>query len=189
MVNTILLVFGVNRTFVKGIAKGLRIVGEKFKRGEMFLVDLVSVAEPAQEAVREMLEPEFKKNEGMKTLGQVVLGTVHGDIHSIGKIIVSSMFFAAGFQVLDLGEDVPAEQFARKAVETNAAIVGPSALLTTSIEGQKEIVDSLKSSGVRNKGEDYVRGRTMHRGMGSGNRGRRLRDKRDGSSQSGKTTA
>jgi corrinoid protein of di/trimethylamine methyltransferase len=135
----------------KGIAKGLRIVGEKFERGESFLVDLISAAEPAQKAVREILEPEFKKSKGMKTLGQVVLGTVYGDIHNIGKNIVSSMFFAAGFRVLDLGEDVPAEQFAHKASETNAAIVGASSLLTTTIEGQREIVERLKASGVRNK--------------------------------------
>jgi dimethylamine corrinoid protein len=136
----------------KGIAKGLRIVGEKFERGEMFLVDLISAAEPAQKAVKEILEPEFKKTQDrMKTLGQVILGTVHGDIHNIGKNIVSAMLFAAGFQVLDLGEDVPAEQFAKKAGETNAAIVGASALLTTTIEGQKEIVESLKASGVRDK--------------------------------------
>lgn len=135
----------------KGIAKGLRIVGEKFERGESFLVDLISAAEPAQKAVREILEPEFKRSKGMKTLGQVVLGTVYGDIHNIGKNIVSSMFFAAGFRVLDLGEDVPAEQFANKARETNAAIVGASSLLTTTIEGQREIVERLKASGVRNK--------------------------------------
>ncbi len=85
----------------KGIAKGLRIVGEKFERGESFLVDLISAAEPAQKAVREILEPEFKKSKGMKTLGQVVLGTVYGDIHNIGKNIVSSMFFlqASGFWI------------------------------------------------------------------------------------------
>ncbi|MGA2237916.1 MAG: B12-binding domain-containing protein [Candidatus Bathyarchaeia archaeon] len=135
----------------KGIAKGLRIVGEKFERGEMFLVDLISAAEPAQKAVREILEPEFKKTKGMKTLGQVVIGTVHGDIHNIGKNIVSSMFFAAGFQVLDLGEDVPAEKFTSTASESKAAIVGASALLTTTIEGQKEIVESLKASGLRDK--------------------------------------
>jgi corrinoid protein of di/trimethylamine methyltransferase len=135
----------------KGIAKGLRIVGEKFERGEAFLVDLISAAEPAQKAVRQILEPEFKKTNGMKTLGQVVIGTVHGDIHSIGKNIVSSMFFAAGFQVRDLGEDVPAEKFASTASEAKAAIVGASALLTTTIECQKEIVESLKACGVRDK--------------------------------------
>jgi len=135
----------------KGIAKGLRIVGEKFERGEGFLVDLISAAEPAQKAVREILEPEFKKTKGIKTLGQVVIGTVHGDIHNIGKNIVSSMLFAAGFQVLDLGEDVPAEKFASTASEAKAGIVGASALLTTTIECQKEIIESLKASGVRDK--------------------------------------
>jgi len=136
----------------KGVAKGLRIVGGSFERGEAFLVDLVSASDTAQKAVKELLEPEFKKrSQKSQALGQVVLGTVHGDIHNIGKNIVASMLFAAGFQVVDVGEDVPADEFAKEARETTAGIVGASALLTTTIEGQKAVVESLKAAGVRDK--------------------------------------
>jgi len=135
-----------------GIAKGLRTVGEKFDRGELFLVHLISAAEPAQKAVRELLEPEFKKKAGeRKALGRIVLGTVQGDIHSIGKNIVGAMFFAAGFEVIDIGEDVPADSFARKAKEVGANLVGASALLTTTISGQRAVVEALKTHGMRDK--------------------------------------
>lgn len=133
-----------------GIAKGLRIVGEKFDCGELFLVHLISAAEPAQKAVRELLKPALeKKAQRVKTLGKVVLGTVQGDIHNIGKNIVGAMLFAAGFEVIDLGEDVPAENFARKAKEVGAQLVGGSALLTTTRPGQREIIEALKREGIR----------------------------------------
>jgi corrinoid protein of di/trimethylamine methyltransferase len=133
-----------------GIAKGLRIVGEKFDCGEVFLVHLISAAEPAHKAVEELIKPALeKKGEQVKTLGKVVLGTVQGDIHSIGKNIVGAMLFAAGFEVVDLGEDVPAENFAKRAKEVGARLVGASALLTTTIPGQKEIVEAMKKEGIR----------------------------------------
>jgi len=136
----------------KGIAKGLRTVGEKFDCGDLFLVHLISAAEPAQKAVKELLKPALeKKAEHAKTLGKVVLGTVQGDIHSIGKNIVGAMLFAAGFEVLDLGEDVPAENFAKKAKEVGAQLVGASALLTTTKPRQKDIVDALEEEGIRNQ--------------------------------------
>ena len=136
----------------KGVAKGLRIVGEKFERGEYFLIELVSAAEPAQKAVKELLEPELKKNLGTrKSVGKIVLGTVEGDIHSIGKNIVAAMFFASGFEVIDLGEDVSAENFAKKAKEVGANLIGASALLTTTLPGQKRIIDALKAEGIRDQ--------------------------------------
>jgi len=136
----------------KGIGKGLRIVGERFERGEYFLTELVGAAEPAQKAVKELLEPELKKKTGKaKGIGKIVLGTVEGDIHSIGKNIVAAMFFAAGFDVIDLGEDVPAEKFAQTAKEAKADLVGASALLTTTLPGQKKVVEALKAEGIRDK--------------------------------------
>jgi len=136
----------------KGIAKGLRIVGDKYERGELFLMHLVAAAEPAQKAVKELLEPEIKKKAGeRKSLGKVVIGTVQGDIHDIGKNIVAAMLFAAGFDVIDLGKDVPAEEFAKKAKEVGANIVGASALLSTTLPVQKEIVEALKAMGIRDK--------------------------------------
>jgi corrinoid protein of di/trimethylamine methyltransferase len=136
----------------KGIAKGLKIVGDKYESGELFLMHLVAAAEPAQKVVKELLEPEIKKKAGeRKSLGKVVIGTVQGDIHDIGKNIVAAMLFAAGFEVYDLGKDVPAEEFAKKAKELNANIVGASALLSTTLPIQKEIIEALKAIGIRDK--------------------------------------
>jgi len=136
----------------QGLAKGLRIVGKKFEDGELFLMHLVAAAEPAQKAIRELVEPEIKRRKGeRKSLGKVVLGTVAGDIHDIGKNIVGAMLIAAGFDVHDIGKDVPTEQFMNKAKEVNADLVGASALLSTSLPMQHEIVKACEAGGIRNK--------------------------------------
>jgi corrinoid protein of di/trimethylamine methyltransferase len=136
----------------KGIVKGLSIVGDKFASGEYFLVELVGAAEPAQKVVKELLEPELKKKaEKVKGKGKIVIGTVQGDIHSIGKNIVATLLFASGFDVIDLGEDVSAEKFVNKAKEERADLIGASALLTTTLPGQKKIIEALKAEGMRDK--------------------------------------
>lgn len=136
----------------QGLAKGLRIVGKKFEDGELFLMHLVAAAEPAQKAIKELLEPEIKKRgEERKAPGKVVLGTVAGDIHDIGKNIVGAMLIAAGFDVHDIGKDVPTEQFVNKAKEVKADIIGASALLSTSLPMQHEIVKACEAEGIRNK--------------------------------------
>ena len=135
-----------------GLAKALRIVGKKFEDGEFFLMHLVAAAEPVQKTIKELLEPEVAKRKGQRrTLGKVVLGTVAGDIHDIGKTIVGALLFAAGFEVFDIGKDVPTEQFVHKAKEVNAEIVGASALLSTSLPMQHEIVKACEAGGIRNK--------------------------------------
>src|SRR5208337_146386 len=129
---------------VDELTKALRIVGEKFEEGEFFLMHLVAAAEPVQRVIKEILEPEMAKNKTYrKSLGKVVLGTVAGDIHDIGKNIVAAMLFAAGFEVYDIGKDIPAEQFVAKAKEVNANLVGASALLSTSLPTQREIVEGI----------------------------------------------
>jgi len=136
----------------KGIVKGLSIVGDKFSSGEFFLVELVGAAEPAQKVVKELLEPEMKKKtEKEKGKGKIVIGTVQGDIHSIGKNIVATLLFASGFDVIDLGEDVSAEEFVNKAKEESADLIGASAMLTTTLPGQKKIIEALKAEGTRDK--------------------------------------
>ena len=136
----------------QGIAKGLRIVGKKFEDGELFLMHLVAAAEPSQKAIKELLEPEIKKRKGeRKSAGKVVLGTVAGDIHDIGKNIVGAMLIAAGFDVHDLGKDVPAKDFVKKAQEENASIIGASALLSTSLPVQAEIVKAFKAANMRDR--------------------------------------
>ena len=133
----------------KGFVLGLNAVGAQFEEGEMFLPDLVLAGE-AMKAATAILEPEIQKSgKARETLGKVVLGTVKGDIHEIGKRLVGTMLSANGFEVFDLGVDVPYETFAAKAKELGADIVGVSALLTTTMTGQKGIVEALDRCGLR----------------------------------------
>jgi corrinoid protein of di/trimethylamine methyltransferase len=137
---------------VDELTKALRIVGKKFEDGEFFLMHLVAAAEPVQRVIKDILEPEMmKKKEARKSLGKVVLGTVAGDIHDIGKNIVGAMLFAAGFEVYDVGKDIPSEQFVAKAKEVNANLVGASALLSTSLPMQREIVEGVVAAGLRDR--------------------------------------
>ena len=137
---------------VDELTKALRIVGKKFEDGEFFLMHLVAAAEPVQRVIKDVLEPEMaKKKEARKSLGKVVLGTVAGDIHDIGKNIVGAMLFAAGFEVYDIGKDIPPEQFVSKAKEVNANLVGASALLSTSLPMQREIVEGIVAAGMRDR--------------------------------------
>ena len=137
---------------VDRLTLALRVVGKKFEDGELFLMHLVAAAEPVQKVIKEILEPEMVKNRTKRTsLGKVVLGTVAGDIHDIGKNIVGAMLFAAGFEVFDTGKDVPAEQFVSKAKEVGANVVGASALLSTTLPIQREIVQRIQATGQRDK--------------------------------------
>ncbi|MEM3699668.1 MAG: corrinoid protein [Candidatus Bathyarchaeia archaeon] len=139
------------RAIEEGLAQGIREVGEKFANGEIFLPELIMAAETMKKAL-EVLEPELKKkNKERKTLGKVLLGTVAGDIHSIGKTIVASMLTANGFEVYDIGEDIPAERFVEKIKELKPDIVGLSALLTTTLPEQKTVIETLKREGLRDK--------------------------------------
>lgn len=133
----------------QGFLPGLNVVGEQFEQGEMFLPDLVLAGE-AMKAATAILEPEIQKvGKKREMLGKVILGTVNGDIHEIGKMLVGTMLSASGFEVVDLGVDVPLEMFAAKAEELGADIVGVSALLTTTMTGQKGVVQALERHGLR----------------------------------------
>jgi corrinoid protein of di/trimethylamine methyltransferase len=130
---------------------GMQIVGERFESGEYFIPDLVMSAE-AVKAAMEVFEPELMaRREQRQVLGRVVIGTVEGDIHEIGKSLVATMLGAAGFQVHDLGVDVPASEFVKQVQETNADIVGLSALLTTTMRNQETVVEALKEAGLRDR--------------------------------------
>jgi len=142
-----------------GLTKGLRIVGEKFENGELFLMHLVAAAEASKKALKELLEPRLAQSkEQRKSLGKVVIGTVAGDIHDIGKNIVASMLFAAGFEVHDIGKDIATEQFISKTKEVNANIVASSALLSTTMPVQGEIVKTLVAQGMRDNVKIMVGG-------------------------------
>jgi len=133
----------------EGLAQGIREVGNKFGKGEIFLPELVMAAEAMKKAL-EVLEPELKrKKKERKTLGRVLLGTVAGDIHSIGKTIVAAMLTANGFEVYDLGEDVPTERFVEKVRELKPDLLGLSALLTTTLPAQEVVIETLKREGLR----------------------------------------
>jgi corrinoid protein of di/trimethylamine methyltransferase len=134
----------------EGLAKALRVVGDKFEKGEFFLMHLISAAEMTQKIIKEEIEPRLK-DEKRKTLGKIVLGTVQGDIHDIGKNIVGALLFSAGFEVHDIGKDAPPELFVEKAKEVGADVVGASALLSTTLPNQKKIIEALKAAGMRDK--------------------------------------
>lgn len=132
-----------------GFVAGVNTVGDAFGCGDAFLPDLVLAGE-AMKAVVAVLDPELaRRGTQRQTLGNVVVGTVKGDIHDIGKTLVATMLSASGFQVYDLGVDVPPERFAQKAREVSAAIVGVSALLTTTMVNQKSVIEALDDLGLR----------------------------------------
>lgn len=144
---------------MKGIGAGLKIVGDKFERGEFWLTNLVSSADIVQKALKGLLEPEIvRRKEVRKSLGKIVIGTVEGDVHDIGKSIVIAMLIAEGFEIFDLGTDVPTKAFIDKIKEVNADVVGASAMLTTTALKQKELADTLKSEGLIDKVQYVVGG-------------------------------
>jgi corrinoid protein of di/trimethylamine methyltransferase len=142
----------------QGFTVGVNYVGEQFSLGEMFLPELVLAGEAMKAAVT-VLEPEMaKRGAERQMLGKVVLGTVEGDMHDIGKTLVATMLSASGFQVYDLGANVPVETFVEKARQVNADIVGLSALLTTTMVKQKDVIEALDDLGLRPKVKVMVGG-------------------------------
>jgi corrinoid protein of di/trimethylamine methyltransferase len=132
-----------------GFVPGMAEVGEQFAKHQMYLPDMLAAAE-AMKAAMDVLEPALRKmGEERPTAGTVILGTTKGDIHEIGKTLVGTLLTANGFKVYDLGVDVAPEQFAGKAREFNADIVGVSALLTTTMRGQRAVVEAIQNAGLR----------------------------------------
>jgi 5-methyltetrahydrofolate--homocysteine methyltransferase len=131
----------------EGLTRGIEVVGDRFAAGEYFLPDLLLGAK-AMEAGIAVLEP-LLAGVNREFIGRVIMGTVHGDLHSIGKNIVIMMLKSAGFEVIDLGVDVPTDRFIEKIKELKPDIVGISALLTTTVGKQKEIIETLKEEGLR----------------------------------------
>lgn len=132
-----------------GMTKGIEKVGEHFAAGDYFLPDLILGAKAMDEGIKK-LEP-LLAGKNREYIGRVVVGTVAGDLHTIGKNIVIMMLKTAGFEVFDLGVDVPSETFIEKAKEYNVDIVGISALLTTTVARQKEILELLDGADLRKK--------------------------------------
>jgi 5-methyltetrahydrofolate--homocysteine methyltransferase len=140
----------------KGLIGGMNIIGERYKAHEIFLPQVLLAAK-AMYAGMDILKPMFIK-EGMPTLGKVVLGSVQGDLHDIGKNLVGIMLKGAGFEVIDLGNNVSPERFVETAKNENAAVIGMSALLTTTMPVMQRTVDILKREGLVGKIKTIIGG-------------------------------
>ncbi|BBL65342.1 MULTISPECIES: dimethylamine corrinoid protein MtbC [Methanosarcina] len=141
----------------KGLAAGMNQVGVLFERGKLFLPHVMMAADAMTAGVK-VLEADMPAGTGTKKLGVIVNGTVEGDVHDIGKSIVSTMLQSAGFEVHDIGRDVPIKNFVEKAKEVNANMIGISALMTTTLQGQREVIELLKEEGMREKVKVMVGG-------------------------------
>ncbi len=145
----------------EGAAKGVRTVGERFHRGEVFLPHLVMAGDAMTEAVKTLEKAMPKEKAKMAKRRIVVLGTVEGDIHDIGKNIVGSMLTAAGFEVHDVGKDVSVEEFVEKAQEVEADIIAASALMSTTRPVQRELIEELNRLGLKDRFKVMVGGGTV----------------------------
>jgi methanogenic corrinoid protein MtbC1 len=130
--------------------KAMEVVGKRFASGQYFMPDLVYSGEILRE-ITDMVKPKLSKAGETKRLGKVVFGTVAGDIHDIGKDIVVFMLDVNGFEVYDLGVDVPAQKFVEKLKESGAPIVGLSGFLTLAFDSMKQTIEAIKAAGLRDK--------------------------------------
>jgi corrinoid protein of di/trimethylamine methyltransferase len=147
----------------RGFVAGVNTVGEAFGRGEAFLPELVMAGEAMKAAVA-TLDPELKKRGSQRQiLGKVVIATVEGDIHEIGKSLVATMLAASGFEVHDLGVDAPGDKLIGKALEVDANILAMSALLTTTMVKQREVIEELEKEGLRERLKVMVGGAPVTR--------------------------
>lgn len=133
----------------QGLAKGMEVIGEKFERREVFLPELM-ISATATKSALSILEPHLIKA-GDKGAGKVVVGSAQGDIHDVGKNLLSAVLQGAGFQVFDLGVDVPPDEFAKKAKEVNADVIGISALISGAVSKMAETISLLKDNNIRVK--------------------------------------
>ncbi len=140
----------------QGLISGMDVVGEKMESGDMFIPEVLMAAQCMGTAM-EILKPMLKEGEG-SSVGKVVIGTVKGDLHDIGKNLVKMMMESSGFEVVDLGVDVTPELFVKAVDEHKADIVALSALLTTTMPMMKQTVDALKESGLRDQVKILVGG-------------------------------
>lgn len=141
----------------EGLMKGIQEVGELFSKGEYYLPELIIGAD-AMKAALDVLEPALMGDQKREVVGNVVLGTVAGDLHEIGKTLVGTMLTANGFKVTDIGVDKKPEEFIAAIRETNADIVGASALLTTTMLQQEQLIKALEEAGIRDQVKVMVGG-------------------------------
>ena len=141
---------------IRGLQAGMGVVGEKFSNGDYFLPDMLMAARAMKSAL-EILKPSLEKT-GMPTIGKVVIGTVEGDMHDIGKNVVATFLSGSGFEVFDLGLNVPEKNFIEVVREKKADILGLSALLTTTMPTMGRIIKTLEEAGLRSSVKVIVGG-------------------------------
>lgn len=144
----------LNQAYIPAINE----IGEKFSMGEMFLPELIQAAEVMKKVTTEVSASLPKGASAGQSHGTIVIGTVQGDIHDIGKTLVVTLLGVHGFTVHDLGRDIPTANFVAKAKETSANLIGTSALLTTTMPKQKELEEALKEAGLKGKVKTMVGG-------------------------------
>ena len=141
-----------------GLRQGIAMVGDSFSRGEVFLPELMLAAQAMQGAI-EILEPEMAKTQTqMSNLGRVVIGTVAGDLHDLGKGLVISLLKMAGFEVIDLGIDVPSQKFVESVAQYRPHVIGMSALMSTTLRNQQKVMEALVEKGLRDRVKVIVGG-------------------------------
>ena len=144
----------------EAMVQGMNVVGQKFQSGEYFLLDLIAAGEAMQQGLK-ILEPYLKKTDAK--IGRAVLGTVEGDLHSIGKDVVKMLLKAAGFDVVDLGEDVPAARFVEAARAQKPTVLGMSALITPTMPEMGKVIAELEKAGLRKQLRVIVGGAPVSR--------------------------
>jgi trimethylamine corrinoid protein len=137
-------------TLLQDAREGMNIVGARFAKEEYFIPDLIFSGEILRGIVK-LLEPHIKKDKEQKPMGKVIIGTVAGDIHDIGKDLVVFMLDVSGFEVLDLGIDVPAQKFVDAIKESGSKVVGLSGFLSLAFDSMKETIDAIKNADLRGK--------------------------------------
>lgn len=144
------------------LTEGIQIIGDKFGSGELFLPDLVCASEVLKKAFPVINEEIEKRGKETKSLGKIVIGTVFGDIHNIGKDMVSTLLYAAGFEVIDLGINVKGEDFLNAVRDEKPNILAMSSLLTTTSAEQKNVIEGLKKADLRDKVKVIVGGGSIN---------------------------
>ncbi len=159
-ITDVLLEKGVNPydILTKALEPAMAIVGEKFDKLEIFLPEVLTAADTMKEILEKKLKPLFLKEKKGEKIGKVVIGTIEGDIHDIGKNIVATMLEVAGFEVIDLGRDVPVKRFIEEAEKMKADIIAVSALMTTTMYNMPRLIRDLKDLGIREKYKVMVGG-------------------------------
>lgn len=135
----------------EGLSKGMNVISDLFDEGEMFVPQIIIAAEAFQEAVAILVEGLSEEDKGAMSRGKVICHTVQGDIHDVGKNIVKTMFAANGFEVIDMGRDVPVDDIVAMAKKESVDIVTGSALMTTTMPAQRDIVNGLAEIGIRDQ--------------------------------------